>query len=323
MYAKGSKLRYTYFGARYGACPDEGRNSELSLWLSVDPLADKYPSMSPYMYTAGNPVMLVDPDGMSSAKPDYYEHTDDEGNKSVIYRDGHAASVDLNGEKYTNIGSTYSKDNGDGSSTHYVQNTAVAVSSSENSFGEVMQKGKQFRNAMHIASQYDRKTVQEVFDKTVATGTNNMSNDALALMGSVVVGVLGGEYLLAEGILSTEFWAGKALISAGTQAIMNNGNVDMADVVISTVTTPGAGALLGGLVDVRFSGIQVTGYNKPLSQTVTDIGTGALGGKLGAKGYNSTKSFLEKGFQRGVMNATMNVPTSVLGVSLNKAIKNP
>jgi hypothetical protein len=30
----------------------------------VDPLADKYPSMSPYMYTAGNPVMLVDPDGM-------------------------------------------------------------------------------------------------------------------------------------------------------------------------------------------------------------------------------------------------------------------
>jgi len=31
----------------------------------VDPLADKYPSMSSYMYTAGNPVMLVDPDGRS------------------------------------------------------------------------------------------------------------------------------------------------------------------------------------------------------------------------------------------------------------------
>ena len=35
----------------------------VQLWLSVDPLADKYPSMSPYMYCAGNPVMLVDPDG--------------------------------------------------------------------------------------------------------------------------------------------------------------------------------------------------------------------------------------------------------------------
>jgi RHS repeat-associated protein len=48
---------YSYFGARY-------YDSDLSIWLSVDPLADKYPSMSAYMYTAGNPVMLVDPDGM-------------------------------------------------------------------------------------------------------------------------------------------------------------------------------------------------------------------------------------------------------------------
>ena len=32
-------------------------------WLSVDPLADKYPSLSPYVYCANNPVILVDPDG--------------------------------------------------------------------------------------------------------------------------------------------------------------------------------------------------------------------------------------------------------------------
>ena len=32
-------------------------------WLSVDPLADKYPSLSPYAYCAWNPVKLVDPDG--------------------------------------------------------------------------------------------------------------------------------------------------------------------------------------------------------------------------------------------------------------------
>jgi hypothetical protein len=67
MYLKSSKTGShpiaIGIGARYGACPDEGGNSELSVWLSVDPLADKYPSMSPFMYTAGNPVMLVDPDG--------------------------------------------------------------------------------------------------------------------------------------------------------------------------------------------------------------------------------------------------------------------
>jgi RHS repeat-associated protein len=53
---KDSETGYSYFGARY-------YDSDLSVWLSVDPLADKYPSMSSYMYVAGNPVMLVDPDG--------------------------------------------------------------------------------------------------------------------------------------------------------------------------------------------------------------------------------------------------------------------
>ena len=48
---------YGYFGARY-------MDHELmTMWLSVDPMADKYPNMSPYNYCAGNPVKLVDPDG--------------------------------------------------------------------------------------------------------------------------------------------------------------------------------------------------------------------------------------------------------------------
>ena len=33
------------------------------MWLSVDPLASKYPNLSPYTFVANNPIMLVDPDG--------------------------------------------------------------------------------------------------------------------------------------------------------------------------------------------------------------------------------------------------------------------
>ena len=48
---------YSYFGARY-------YDSDLSgLFLSVDPMSDKYPSISPYSYCAWNPLRLVDPDG--------------------------------------------------------------------------------------------------------------------------------------------------------------------------------------------------------------------------------------------------------------------
>ena len=53
----------SYFGARY-------YSSDLSIWLSVDPMSDKYPSLSPYVYCADNPVKLVDPNGCELWKPD-------------------------------------------------------------------------------------------------------------------------------------------------------------------------------------------------------------------------------------------------------------
>jgi len=53
---KDSETGLSYFGSRY-------YSSDLSIWLSVDPMSDKYASLSPYVYCADNPVKLTDPDG--------------------------------------------------------------------------------------------------------------------------------------------------------------------------------------------------------------------------------------------------------------------
>ena len=47
-------------------------NSDLSIWISVDPLSDKYPNLSPYTYCADNPVRLVDPNGKDIYEFDNY-----------------------------------------------------------------------------------------------------------------------------------------------------------------------------------------------------------------------------------------------------------
>ena len=53
---KDEETGFNYYGARY-------YYGELSIWLSVDPMAHKYPHLSPYNYCANNPIMLIDPNG--------------------------------------------------------------------------------------------------------------------------------------------------------------------------------------------------------------------------------------------------------------------
>ena len=50
-----------YFGARY-------YSAWSGTWLSVDPLANKYPEWSPYNYVRDNPTGFVDPNG-AQVKP--------------------------------------------------------------------------------------------------------------------------------------------------------------------------------------------------------------------------------------------------------------
>ena len=71
-------------------------NSDLSIWLSVDPMVDKYPNLSPYTYCANNPVRLVDEEGKEISDNDtkYFDtygqllyETHDNQNVNIIVED--------------------------------------------------------------------------------------------------------------------------------------------------------------------------------------------------------------------------------------------
>jgi len=62
----GEDLAQLDFGARH-------YDPWLTRWTTQDPLAEKYTSMSPYMYCAGDPVNLVDPQGDTIVVSEKYQ----------------------------------------------------------------------------------------------------------------------------------------------------------------------------------------------------------------------------------------------------------
>lgn len=95
----------TYFGARYLD------HDLMTSWLSVDPMMDKYPSISPYAYCAWNPVKLVDPDGNEAIENDDW-YTNSKG--EMKWFNSTAEKYTYEGEEYTRYGQTASMTNSDG-----------------------------------------------------------------------------------------------------------------------------------------------------------------------------------------------------------------
>ena len=75
---KDEETGYGYFGARY-------MDHELmTMWLSVDRYADKYPFISPYAYCAWNPIRLTDPSGDTIINR-YLQYMNSGGGKGDLY----------------------------------------------------------------------------------------------------------------------------------------------------------------------------------------------------------------------------------------------
>jgi RHS repeat-associated protein len=85
-----------YYGARYF-------NPKTSLWLSVDPMAEKFPGWSPYAYAMHRPTVLVDPTGMSAESPDDWVY--DKQNDKYVWKEEVNEAADItNTNRYEYVG---------------------------------------------------------------------------------------------------------------------------------------------------------------------------------------------------------------------------
>ena len=119
---------YHYYGARY-------YDSELLTgWLSVVPMTDKYPFISPYAYCAWNPIILVDPDGRDTSyynldgKQQFVKKGGSDINMMIVTRKnvdeksfnkGGYYSFDVNDIDFKNMDEMYNNSAGEGADEWY------------------------------------------------------------------------------------------------------------------------------------------------------------------------------------------------------------
>jgi RHS repeat-associated protein len=103
----GEETGLYYYGARY-------MNPVTSLWYGVDPLARKYPNISPYVYCHNTPIRLIDPNGMDDFFNEKGEFVERTSNGSAImvmsgnqYKDITTVNFSNNKSVIQNIGTHY------------------------------------------------------------------------------------------------------------------------------------------------------------------------------------------------------------------------
>ena len=157
----------TYYGARY---------FDGNVWLSVDPLAHKYPNVSSYVYCHANPTNRIDPDGKSDFQNNEgktVKHIDDKSN-AVFKQTGKGTNLhyELNGYD--------SKQGGENKVTKEAVTSAIQEQQNLNMTNPSLQQGANGETHCNQATQNILQTVASATgDKSIlVTGTaNNMIPD--------------------------------------------------------------------------------------------------------------------------------------------------
>ncbi|GAK38131.1 hypothetical protein JCM15093_3440 [Bacteroides graminisolvens DSM 19988 = JCM 15093] len=149
----------------------------LGRFSTVDPMAEKYYSWSPYVYVGNDPVNLFDPDGM-----DWYQSNEDENR--YIWREGHK---DIEG--YKNVGSSMSIQTGKDSYLNFYQNAGVKSNKAVNAFGLIASSGKLQNILLGDNSPLSENSKSELFNGLI----NRERSEIERQIGRTLVGIAAGE----------------------------------------------------------------------------------------------------------------------------------
>jgi RHS repeat-associated protein len=202
-----------YYGARY-------LDPRTSVWLSVDPLAEKMPSWSPYAYGFNNPIRFADPDGR--APFDWVR-----GQDGSYFWDSRVTSQ-ASAEKYWGKGAE-----------HYAPNAMGYYSGDGQGYALLSDNAKWVRNGVEhtardmagtepLSTKFRNYVVDNKADITATAQAMQTTGDAtavaglgIAAVGAPVAGVGATPGLVVSGIGSTMSTAG-SFLEAGVEIITND-----------------------------------------------------------------------------------------------------
>lgn len=122
-------LKDTVSGKTISNLQKEQIKDDIRKWLSVDPLADKYPNISPYAYCGWNPINAIDPDGREEWELDVNTGKfQNIGNKGGSVTDYYSVGT-YDGDKFSSY-SDYVIERGDGAINSFrIQETDKSTTS--------------------------------------------------------------------------------------------------------------------------------------------------------------------------------------------------
>ena len=150
----------------------------VSRFISIDPNAERYYSISPYAYCNNNPVNCVDPDGR-----DWYRHNET-GN--YYWQEGHDEL-----EGYTNVGSSVSIQLGENSYFNAYQNAGIMANQAVDAFGLISSSGKLQNQFLGKNSPLSENSKSELFNALNSRNVDEIARpigEALVQYGAAELG---------------------------------------------------------------------------------------------------------------------------------------